>query len=438
MASTIRIKRRETGAAGAPGSLLSGELAYNQVDSKLYIGTSTGIAAIAGSGAVVDLSSAQTVGGDKTFSGAVDVASLKLAGSAITADAAEINVLDGAIAGSAVGGKALVVDSNKDLNLGTGDLTVTDLVVSGSLTVNGSSTIINSTVVSVDDINLELGATASPTDVTANGGGIILKGTSDKSLVWLDATDAWTSSEHVDLAAGKSFKIAGSNVLSATALGSGVVSSSLTSVGTISSGVWQGSAVGIAYGGTGASTAQGAINALTDVASATNGYVLTKDASTGNAVFKAAPAGAFDSDPEIQALAGLTSAADALPYFTGSGTASTTTLSSFGRSLIDDADASAARSTLGLAIGTNVQAFDAELSAIAGLTSAADKGIMFSGAGTAATFDLSSFGRSLVDDADASAARTTLGLGSIATQAASNVAITGGSIDGVTLDGGSF
>ena len=113
-------------------------------------------------------------------------------------------------------------------------------------------------------------------------------------------------------------------------------------------------------------------------------------------------------------------------------------MSSFGRTLIDDADASAARTTLGLAIGTDVQAYDAELSAIAGLTSAADKGIYFTGSGTASTFDLSSFGRSLVDDADASAARTTLGLGSIATQSASNVSITGGAIDGVTLDGGSF
>ena len=74
---------------------------------------------------------------------------------------------------------------------------------------------------------------------------------------------------------------------------------------------------------------------------------------------------------------------------------------------------------------------DAELTAIAGLTSAADKGIQFTGSGTAATYDLTSAGKALLDDADASAQRTTLGLGTIATQNANNVSISGGSVTGL-------
>ncbi len=94
----------------------------------------------------------------------------------------------------------------------------------------------------------------------------------------------------------------------------------------------------------------------------------------------------------------------------GAGDVEEITFTAQARQLADDASFSAMRTTLGLAIGTDVQAQDAELSAIAGLTSASDKLPYFTGSGTAALADFTTFGRSLVDDASASAARTTLGV----------------------------
>ena len=344
--------------------------------------------------------------------GTVALTADKLSAFAATSSAELISVIS-----DETGSGALVFANTPTLvtpNIGAA--TGTSLVLSGDLTVNGTTTTINSTTVSVDDKNLELGSSASPTDAGADGGGITLKGDTDKTFNWIDATDAWTSSENLNLLTGKSLLIAGTSVLSGSTLGSGITASSLTSVGTIATGVWNGTAIGLAYGGTGATDASGARTSL-GLAIGTNVQ-------------------AYDAD--LAAIAGLTSAANKLPYFTGSGTAAVTDFSAHGRAIIADADASASRTTLGLVIGTNVQAYDAELAALAGLTSAADKLPYFTGSGAAALADFSSFGRSLVDDVDAAASRTTLGLGSIATQASSNVSITGGSIDGITFDCGTF
>jgi len=492
MANTLRIKRRSSsGLAGVDGlTLQNAELAFNEADNTLYYGTGTGgnggtatsIIAIAGYGSYTTLGTEQTITGNKTFSGTILVptptanthattklyvdglianinsnisnvaTSFTVAGdsgssqtitsgidtlsilggvglsSATTSDTITVNLdnttvtagtygnassiptftvdaqgrltasssnsvlidlgthTNGNYVGSVSAGTGLSV-SNTNVEGGTftlvnqgvlslsgtanevsvsasnGAVTLSlpsnvtipnNLTVTGDLTVQGNTTTLNTATLVVEDKNIVLANAASPTDTTADGAGITILGATNKTFNWVDATDAWTSSEHVDIASGKSYMINGTIVLSSTTLGSGVVNSSLTSLGVVNTGTWNAGTIALAYGGTGA-----------------------------------------------------TSAADA-------------------------------RTNLGLVIGTNVQAYDGELTALAGLTSAADKLPYFTGAGTAALANFTTFGRSLVDDTDASAARTTLGLGTMAVQNSNNISVTGGSIDGITFDGGTF
>ena len=83
------------------------------------------------------------------------------------------------------------------------------VVIKGNLQVDGTTTTINSTTLTVDDKNIELASVATPTDITADGAGITVKGATDKTLNWVNATDAWTSSENIDLATGKKILING-------------------------------------------------------------------------------------------------------------------------------------------------------------------------------------------------------------------------------------
>ena len=107
------------------------------------------------------------------------------------------------------------------------------LEIVGDLTVTGTTTTINSTTLTVDDKNIELGSVTFPTDSTADGGGITLKGATDKTFNWVDATDAWTSSENLNLVSGKTLKIDNTDVLTPSAiLGSSTSASIGASTGT--------------------------------------------------------------------------------------------------------------------------------------------------------------------------------------------------------------
>lgn len=138
-------------------------------------------------------------------------------------------------------------------------------------------------------------------------------------------------------------------------------------------------------------------------------------AAVGNKATIRSDLGVQQSNGNLSALAGLTGVADRIAYFTGAAAMALATLTSFGRSLIAAVDAAAARVLLGLRIGVDVQAYNPNLSSLSGLTFAANKGLYTTAANTAALFDLTAAGRALLDDANAAAQRSTLGLGSLAT-----------------------
>ena len=137
---------------------------------------------------------------------------------------------------------------NLTIDSAGGTTTVDDnLVVSGNLTVNGTQTIINSTTVSIDDKNFQV-ATGAADDAAANGAGFTVdSGDGDKTWNFEATGDNWGSSENINLATGKVLKVNNTSVLSATTLGSSVVNSSLTVLGTIATGVWQGTAINDDY-----------------------------------------------------------------------------------------------------------------------------------------------------------------------------------------------
>jgi hypothetical protein len=82
-----------------------------------------------------------------------------------------------------------------------------NVTVTGDLTVSGTTTTINTQTLDVEDKNVVIGKVSSPSDTTADGGGWTLKGASDKTFNWVNATDAWTSSEHIHLGDNKTLHL---------------------------------------------------------------------------------------------------------------------------------------------------------------------------------------------------------------------------------------
>ena len=311
-ATNVRVQmqqRKDTAAnwASANPTLLSGELGYETDTGKWKVGT----------GSAAWSSLAYTNWSQISY----PIATADIADDAVTG-AKLANNID--IAGTLDVTSAATFDDN--------------VVVQGNLTVNGTTTTIDTTTLLIQDKNIELGVitpsefSPPPSDFLADGGGITLKGTTDKTITWIDATDAWTFSEHLNIASGKEYRIAGTKVLDATSLGSAVVGSSLTSVGTIGTGVWNGTAIASAYIAdsaiTSAKITDGAIvdadinasaaivdtklGTISTAAKVSNSATTATDANTASAIVARDGSGNFAAGTVTAALTGNASTATAL------------------------------------------------------------------------------------------------------------------------------
>ena len=191
-----------TGKADISGEMKAGTIAMTgfSVDASGNMAAASVKDASLTAGRVVFAGTAGDLSDDGDFTFAADVLSIK--GSTFGLDASVAGAF--AVAGAADLNGALDVAGQVDLaaagvatNVRGGLNVAQDLTVTGNMIINGTTTTVNSTTLTVDDKNIELGSVASPSDATASGGGITLKGATDKTIIWT-AAKGWEFSEKIE------------------------------------------------------------------------------------------------------------------------------------------------------------------------------------------------------------------------------------------------
>ena len=235
-----------TGTASSTTNIpnLTGAITSNNTTTSLGSFTSAQLATAltdeTGSGANVFATSPTLV---TPVLGAATATSI-VVGSGVTINASGINAAAGIITASQLSTGASGIGVNITTNTISGPATLTidpaavgdntgAVRIKGDLYVDGTQFVVNSTTIELADFNVGI-ATTVGTNALLDGAGIGIGSTGiRKTITWNNTASALTSSEDWNLASGKQYEINGAQVLSSTTLGSGVVNSSLTSVGTL-------------------------------------------------------------------------------------------------------------------------------------------------------------------------------------------------------------
>ncbi len=414
MANTIQLKRRISGLAGAPAALKSGELAHNEVDDTLYVGkgddgggNATSIVPLAGKGALVDLASAQTVAGTKTFalvpkssqdaSAATDLVRKSQMDAGLATKAAlahthaigDVTGLQGAL-DAKLGATATAVSASK---LATARSITLAGDLSGSVSFDGSANVTITAAVADD----------SHAHVVANVDGLQAALDGKAPL----ASPAMTGTPSAPTA------IAGTNTTQ-------VATTAFVQAAIVAFG--PGDMLKSTYD----ADNDGKVDAAEVADAAPWAGITGKPTSFPPSVHAHAVSDVTGLQAALDAKAPLAS-----PALTGTPTAPTALLGT-------NTTQVATTGFVAAAIGALIDAAPGAMDTLNELAAALGDDPSFATTVTNALAGKLASASNLSDLPNKATARTNLGLGSLATQAASSVAITGGSIDGIALDGGTF